>query len=297
MTKKGITRPIPTGSGEGGLLRILALGAGVQSSTLAMMCATGVFPKVDAAIFADTGHEPKVVYKHLERVIGLIEKSPNPFPVYIVRAERYGGKLLNQLNKEINNQEFVTFPAWIVSKGRGTPARNARGCTTNYKLVPMMQKAKELLGRQRISKNDPLMAEQLLGISLDEALRMKPNREHWIRNTYPLVEAKITRQDCLNWWQENIGGELPTRSACTFCPYKTREEWLELKASEPEAFAEALDIDARLSLPQAKGHTTKWLPKTLHNSGRPLSEVVSKDFKKTDEPDPFTNECEGMCGV
>ena len=39
-------------------LRILSLGAGVQSSTLALMIEKGEIPMVDAAIFADTMGEP-----------------------------------------------------------------------------------------------------------------------------------------------------------------------------------------------------------------------------------------------
>ena len=42
-------------------LRILSLGAGVQSSTLALMIEKGEIPMVDAAIFADVGAEPKKV--------------------------------------------------------------------------------------------------------------------------------------------------------------------------------------------------------------------------------------------
>ena len=277
-------------------LRLLSLGAGVQSSTLAMMCATGVFPKIDAAIFADTGSEPKAVYEHLDRLTQLISKAPNPFPVHIVRANRHDGKLINQLNKEIDNQEFVTFPAWIISEGRGTPAKWSRGCTLNYKLKPILRKTRELLGRKRMTKRDPVLVNQLIGISLDEAHRMKPCREHWVESTYPLVEARITRRKCLEWWKVNVGGALPPRSSCTFCPYKTRAEWVELKLSEPEAFAEAVSMDERLAKPERPDHFKKWLPKRLHYSGRPLTEVVATDFSDA-QPDLFGNECEGMCGV
>ena len=38
--------------------RFLSLGAGVQSSTLALMIAHGEVPMVDAGIFADTQAEP-----------------------------------------------------------------------------------------------------------------------------------------------------------------------------------------------------------------------------------------------
>ena len=47
-------------------LRILSLGAGVQSSTLALMIEKGLIPKVDAAIFSDTMGEPVAVYDFLK---------------------------------------------------------------------------------------------------------------------------------------------------------------------------------------------------------------------------------------
>jgi len=46
-------------------LRVLSLGAGVQSMTMALMAAHGLMGHVDAAIFADTGAEPAPVYQHL----------------------------------------------------------------------------------------------------------------------------------------------------------------------------------------------------------------------------------------
>jgi len=61
-------------------LRVLSLGAGVQSTTLALMAAHGeVGPMPDCAIFADTGWEPQAVYDHLAWL-----RSPNvlPFPVH-----------------------------------------------------------------------------------------------------------------------------------------------------------------------------------------------------------------------
>jgi len=60
-------------------LRVLSLGAGVQSTALALMAAHGeVGPMPDCAIFSDTGWEPAAVYEHLARL-----RSGNvlPFPV------------------------------------------------------------------------------------------------------------------------------------------------------------------------------------------------------------------------
>ena len=47
-------------------LRVLSLGAGVQSTTLALMVEKGEIPMVDCGIFADVGAEPKAVYEHLD---------------------------------------------------------------------------------------------------------------------------------------------------------------------------------------------------------------------------------------
>lgn len=53
---------------EGRPLRILSLGAGVQSTALLILSARGLIPKLDFAIFADTGWEPREVYEHLDRL-------------------------------------------------------------------------------------------------------------------------------------------------------------------------------------------------------------------------------------
>src|SRR5688572_15714259 len=61
---------------------IISLGAGVQSSTMALMAAHGeITPMPDAAIFADTQAEPQSVYVWLD----WLEKQL-PFPV--IRASK-----------------------------------------------------------------------------------------------------------------------------------------------------------------------------------------------------------------
>ena len=63
-------------------LEIISLGAGVQSSVMALMAARGELkPMPECAIFADTGWEPDGVYKHLEWL-----KTQLNFPVYNVSA-------------------------------------------------------------------------------------------------------------------------------------------------------------------------------------------------------------------
>ena len=87
-------------------LRVLSLGAGVQSTTLALMAAHGeIGPMPDCAIFADTGWEPKAVYEHLAWL-----RSPNvlPFPVHIVSA----GNLRADIVAGAQGERWASIPAF-----------------------------------------------------------------------------------------------------------------------------------------------------------------------------------------
>src|SRR3954470_12162613 len=67
---------------KGDVLNIISLGAGVQSTTMALMAAHGeIGPMPDCAIFADTGSEPKGVYDHLDWLSGA---NVLPFPIHRV---------------------------------------------------------------------------------------------------------------------------------------------------------------------------------------------------------------------
>ncbi len=64
-------------------IQTISLGAGVQSSTMALMAAAGeITPMPDCSVFADTQAEPGSVYKWLD----WLEKQL-PYPVHRVTAE------------------------------------------------------------------------------------------------------------------------------------------------------------------------------------------------------------------
>lgn len=75
-------------------ITILSLGAGVQSTAIALMHEHGLVEKIDAAIFADTGDEPKEIYEHVERLRGMVS-----FPIEIVRqGPSLGQEFIDHLN-------------------------------------------------------------------------------------------------------------------------------------------------------------------------------------------------------
>ena len=123
--------------------------------------------------------------------------------------------------------------------------------------------------RQRVPAGTTV--ELWLGISTDEAIRMKTSRDRWMPNRYPLIEARMSRSDCLNWWQERYDRPLE-RSACVACPFQSRKRWVETKRRWPELFAEAVEIDDRLrdGLAYVK-------EPYLHSLRMPLAQAVALD--------------------
>ena len=69
----------------------------------------------------------------------------------------------------------------------------------------MRRKIRTLLGLTKGQRVPSATAVELwLGISTDEAIRMKPSRDRWIQNRYPLIEAGMSRRDCMDL----VGGPL-----------------------------------------------------------------------------------------
>ena len=268
-------------------MKILSLGAGVQSTTLALMAASGDLGEVpDCAIFADTGAEPESVYAHLEKL-----KSALSFPIYEVSAGNIRDDLLNGTNSG-GSKRFASIP-FFLDQGKNGIGMGRRQCTSEYKISPINKKIRELLGyqpRQRIPKD---AAEVWIGISTDEAIRMKPSRLTYIKNRWPLIEQGMSRAACLEWMAQR-GWSAP-KSSCTFCPFRSDESWINMKATDPDSFLDAVNVDRALRSNGVMG-SFKAVP-YIHRSCKPLEEVDLRTNAEVGQPDLFMNECEGMCGV
>jgi hypothetical protein len=266
-------------------LRVLSLGAGVQSTTMLLMGLRGEFGELpDVAIFADTGWEPASVYAHLD----WLEAEVTPFPIQRVGKGNIREDALNPLKR------FAPMPLYTIPTGDKREGQARRQCTREYKIEPVTRYVRrDILGtkpRARIAKG--IEVEMWMGISLDEAQRMKPNREKWITNRWPLIELRMNRRDCLRWLEDN-GYPEPPKSACIGCPYTDNGRWREMKESSPGEFADAVAFDADIR----KGLRGFSQDAYLHRSLVPLSEVDLRTAEDMGQMDAFTDECEGMCGV
>lgn len=269
-------------------LNVLSLGAGVQSSTMALMAASGeITPMPDAAIFADTQAEPDGVYQWLKWL-----KPMLPFPVYQVS---YGdlGKDGLELRRSQKSGKLYTrslIPVFIKNQN-GSRGIFPRKCTRDYKIAVIRREMKRLLGLSRVSSKSESLVTCWIGISLDEEERKKVPDVSWVTNRWPLIELGFTRKDCLEWMEAH-GHPKPPRSACVFCPYHSDVEWLRLKNEEPEEFEKAVAWEKAYRGKIAQDETTNGEP-FLHDSLVTLDKVKFNPKRGL----AVVRECEGMCGV
>ena len=273
-------------------MRILSLGAGVQSSTLALMAEHGEIEMPDCAIFADTQSEPNEVMEWLDFL-----ESKLSYPVHrVTKGSLYKDSLVLRKSSKTGKLCMATkIPAYVKNPD-GSRGLFGRKCTANYKVAAIEKKVKELLGIKRFNKKNTVVCEQLIGISADEPDREKPSRRSEIKNVYPLLDLRMTRQDCLDW-MKNKGYPVPPKSSCTFCPFHSDDMWIELRDSEE--WSAIVEFERELQRLAAVDDVTRGIP-FLHPSLIPIDQVIFKQRQKKHklhQLNMFRNECTGMCGV
>lgn len=268
----------------------LSLGAGVQSSTMALMAAHGeITPMPDAAIFADTQAEPASVYRWLD----WLEKKL-PFPVHRVTAGNLAEAGLDTRASVKGSRYFKTsIPFYTLSSDGSSGRIMARSCTQDYKVAPIRREIKRLAAVKRNERS--IVACSWIGISLDEIQRAKPPRDKWLDHRWPLIEMRITRLGCLDWMKAKSYPE-PPRSACTFCPFHSDKEWRHLKLNDPDGFAEAVQFDHAIRHARDSESNLKSTP-YVHRSLKPLDEVDLRNDEDHGQLLLWQDECTGMCGV
>jgi len=271
--KTGTSGAIPS-------LRLLSLGAGVQSSALLILAARGDLPRLDAAIFSDTGWEPRAVYEHLDRIEREVAK-PAGIPIYRVSSGNIRNDALDP------DHRFASMPLFVRNRDGGD-GMTRRQCTSEYKLKPIKQKTRELLGAEPREDGKPgrvpngRFAEQWVGISTDERDRaldkdgtLKTGDVKYSRNRYPLLELGMDRDQCRALLTAHGFGQTP-KSACIGCPFHSNMQWRQLRDKNPEEWADAVEFDASIRAGSARANANgqPLLGQAfLHRSRMPLDQA------------------------
>lgn len=208
----------------------LSLGAGLQSSLLALMIANGDLPQYSDAriVFADTGGEMPETYRFIEEVL---EPHLNARGYEIIKLTHPNGPLLERFRRKgkiplgwVNPECSYTSKKQLIwryyREMHGIPDRNG----------------KKYLHHRHIR------IVELLGISVDEISRAKQVPEKWIERRYPLIDMGLQRQDLPPLYRK-YGIEPPPKSGCWFCPNRGIHYFRRLKERDPQRFKILVEIE------------------------------------------------------
>jgi hypothetical protein len=254
--------------------KVLSYGGGVQTFGMLVMIEKGILEKPDFAIFADTLAEYPETYHHIENVAKpIFERLNIPF---IEVVEDKG------IIEGYEKRNTIPMPGF-------------RSCTANFKVKPIHDYLRNIVGKDLIrkSRGKPLI-ETWIGISTDESSREVKREKQtpkWVLQSYPLLEKDISRRQIIEIIEKS-GYEMPRKSGCFMCPYQGLKGFVLLKRDYQELYSIAVRMEELYfeNRPSRRGGFLK-------DSGLKLKELneIPTLFSFVDEL-PSGSECEsGGC--
>lgn len=232
----------------------MSYGGGKQTVAIITLILEGKLPKPDLIVMADTGREVKTTFEYLNQVVQPALKKIN------LQVEIAGHDLATV---DLYRNDDLLLPAF--TRQNGQVGKLPTFCSVEWK----QRVIRRWLGNQGVNDTDVW-----LGISMDEAERMKPSGLKWYRHIYPLIEIlPMSRMACVNQIV-SYGWKVPHKSHCFMCSNMSPESWKQMKALENGDFDLALALDAEIR--------TKDPNVYLHPSGLPLGEAVEQSEQQQD---------------
>lgn len=215
-------------------LKVFSYGGGVQSTACLVLAAQGELD-IKTFLFANVGDDSEhpATLRYVREVAMLYAKEQG-LDIIEVRRRKRDGTLYPTLLGLVSspNSRTIHIP---VRMSNGAPGN--RRCTSDYKITVVNG---WLRNHGATRKNPALLS---LGISLDEFQRMRTSEEAYRINRYPLIDRRMSRQDCVNVIHR-AGLEVPPKSSCWFCPYHRMSRWQEMADKEPVLFKQAVELEA-----------------------------------------------------
>lgn len=236
-------------------LRTVSYGGGVQSTALLVMAVEGLI-EARTFLFCNVGHDSEhpATLDYFYEVAGPYAERHGIALHELGRVKRDGTAetLYGRLTKQGGRSQ--TIPVFLSSGAPGS-----RSCTSDFKIRVIGK----WLRQNGATAADPAITA--LGISLDEFQRARTDSGlAYQRLVYPLIEQRLTRQDCINVIRR-AGIPVPPKSSCWFCPYHSMAKWQDMRDNEPDLFWKAVDLERHMSTRRADdaGKDAVWLSRKL----------------------------------
>lgn len=287
-------------------LRVVSYGGGVQSTALLVLAA--LVKRADAGDgqalrrLSDYGKNSKVdmlqTFDYTTFLFANVgDDSEHPATLEYIQTVAMpfaieNGLEIIELRREFQGKVQTLLERITTTNVIGIPMRLSNGapgvriCTTEFKIDVIDKWLKPRLQKHRQSRtlvyDDP--ATVAIGISLDEFQRASNNQtEAWRAKVHPLIDARLTRQDCQNIIAD-AGISVPPKSSCFFCPFHSITEWQRLKRDEPALFDRSVELERQLNTRrQELGKDAAWLTRKLQPLDQAIGDQSAFDFEDTCE--------------
>jgi len=204
---------------------IISYGGGVQSTALVVLAMQRGW-RIDEIIHVDLlDAEAPNTREYVAYFAGWLRETYNR-SITILRRDLYGDMLARPA--------FTPAP-WRAKDGSFMLKRQ---CTRQYKVEPIRRYLYDKYAREKI--------QLMLGISVDEFHRMRDSGSARIENVYPLVDERLTRNDC-RAILERAGLATPPKSSCWFCPYRSVRSQSELLKQYPALRGMGEELERRIN--------------------------------------------------
>lgn len=190
------------------MVNVWSYGGGKQSVAIAALIVQGKLPKPDLIVMADTGRERSSTWRYLNDWIRPI-LSRHGMAVQIAPHSLSTVDLWRTKNDDGESKPMLLIPAFTTLTKSGEVAKLPTYCSNEWKRRVVMRWLKAR-GIER--------AEMWLGISRDEAHRMKDSDVKWLSHRYPLIDLMMNRETASVWfmkWDGRTHPKAPARFART----------------------------------------------------------------------------------
>ena len=233
---------------------VMSYGGGKQTVAMVTLVLEGKLQKPDVIVMADTGREVQTTFEYLNSIVQPALKAIG------LQVEIAGHEYSHHDLYKSGDLLLPTF-----TRQSGSVGKMPTFCSDEWK-----QRVIRRWLRER-GVND---TDVWLGISLDEAERMKSSGLNWYRHVYPLIEiTPMHRSQCVTQIQK-FGWEVPNKSRCYMCPNQSALAWKDLKRRNDGDFEKAAQLENEVR--QKDQHVY------FHPLAIPLEQAVEQSELQTD---------------
>lgn len=201
----------------------MSYGGGIQTVAIITLILEGRLPKPDLIVMADTGREVQTTWDYLAQVV-----QPSIRAIGL-QVEICGH---DYARYDIVKNGAVLLPAF--TRQKGTIGKMPTFCSGEWKQRPI---------RRWLRARGVMDTAVWLGISMDEAERMRASGLKWYQHVYPLIEMiPMRRAQCVQQIQQ-FGWEVPHKSRCWMCPNQSPDAWRNMKRLKNGDFEKAVQLE------------------------------------------------------